>query len=282
MLAGNNMDNLARLSSILATFALGLVFLLIMLEVFQQGFDVLSWNFLVTMPEDAGRSGGIWPVLLSTLLILLVCFSVVIPIGSLSAFVLNEWPHPVFKSFMDIALDLLAGMPSIVFGLFGLFFFGDVLGFGFSILSGGLTLALMVLPFYTRCVQDGYRYIPQTYYEAAKALSLPRWRVFLNVTFPCLVPSIVLGVILGVSRALAETAALLFTSGYVTRVPESLLDSGRALSVHIYDLAMNVPGGDRQAYGSVFVLVALLLLIYQITHFLGRFWQRKLFGLRSF
>ena len=256
---------------------------LILFEVFKKGYSSISLSFLMDAPLDAGREGGIFPILQSTFFILMVCFSVVLPLGTITAYVLSEFLAP--KSFLamllGLSLDLFAGMPSIVFGLFGLFFFGDVLGFGFSILSGGLTLALMVLPFYTRSVEDGLRLVPRHCRDGAAALALSSSSTFFHVILPLSLPSIVVGFILGVSRALAETAALLFTSGYVTRSPESLLDSGRALSVHIYDLAMNVPGGDKKAFGSVLVLMVLLLLIFQTTKFLGSYFQSRLLGVLS-
>ena len=207
----------------------------IFFEILSQGAHVVSFDFIFGAPDETGVSGGIFPVLVSTGLILCVCFAVVIPFGTITAYFLHE----IFSSarglgrLLSMALDLLSGMPSIVFGLFGMFFFGEVLGFGYSILNGGLTLALMVLPYFTRCVEDGMNLVPREYRMGAKALALSRMSAFRHVIFPSTLPSLVLGFVLGVSRALAETAALLFTSGYVLRPPESLFDSGKLVhSVH--------------------------------------------------
>lgn len=270
--------------SLIAASAVFGFFLLMTKDIFVSGLKVVSLNFLVADPMDAGRGGGIWPILKSTMMIMFICFLIVIPLGTISAFILHHFAGAQKKrvAAIGLCLDILAGMPSIVFGLFGLFFFGELLGLGFSILCGGLTLSIMILPYYTRSVEDGLRLVPDDYKKAGVALALPNAKIFWHIILPSAIPSLVLGFILGMSRALAETAALLFTSGYVSRSPESFLDSGRALSVHIYDLALNVPGGDQYAFGTVLVLMALLLVIFQSTKVLGRFWQRQLLRERFF
>jgi len=175
------------------------------------------------------------------------------------------------------SLDILAGVPSIVFGLFGNAFFALWLGLGFSILAGGLTLACMVLPILIRSVEAGLRSVPDDYRRAAAALALPRTAALRQVLLPMAAPGILVGLILGIGRALAETAALLFTSGYVSQAPGSLLDSGRALSVHIFDLAMNVPGGADRAYASALTLIALLLAINAVAGVISeRLLQRRI------
>jgi phosphate transport system permease protein len=156
---------------------------------------------------------------------------------------------------------VLAGVPSVVFGLFGNALFCQHLGFGVSILSGGLTLACMVLPFLIRATEEGFRAVSDTHRLAAAALGFSKTSVLFSIVLPLAAPGVIVGVVLGLGRALAETAALLFTSGYVPRMPASFLDSGRMLSVHIHDLAMNVPGGNKPAYASALVLVGMLLLI---------------------
>jgi phosphate transport system permease protein len=156
---------------------------------------------------------------------------------------------------------VLAGMPSIVFGLFGNALFSIWLGLGFSILSGGLTLACMVLPILIRTTEAGLRGVPPDWRMGAAALGLSRLAALWQVLLPAATSAIIAGLMLGIGRALAESAALIFTSGYVDRMPGSLLDSGRALAVHIFDLTMNVPGGEQAAYASALVLVGLLIVI---------------------
>jgi phosphate transport system permease protein len=227
------------------------------------GLSHVSWTFLTAPPGNAGRRGGIGPILVSTSLILAVCLGVSLPIGIGTAILLAEFTSDqnLFGRMTRRSLDVLAGVPSIVFGLFGNAFFCKTLGLGFSILSGGLTLACMVLPILIRSTEEGFRAVPTSYRLSAAALGLSRTTTLVHLLLPAAVPGLLVGLVLGVGRAIAETAALIFTSGYVDRMPESLLDSGRALSIHIFDLSMNVPGGDANAYASALVLVILLLAI---------------------
>jgi len=238
------------------------------------GLGQISWSFLVTAPRDAGRAGGIGPVIVSTLLIVLMCMIVAVPIGLGTAIFLAEFTpkESQFGRLVRHSLDVLAGVPSIVFGLFGNAFFCKVLGLGFSILSGGLTLACMALPILIRSIEVGFRAVPDDYRLGAAALGVSRTSTLFGLLFPAAVPGLVVGLVLGIGRAIAETAALIFTSGYVDRMPESLLDSGRALSVHIFDLSMNVPGGTPNAYAAGLVLLGLLLLINCMTSGLAHRW----------
>ncbi|MDO9317465.1 MAG: phosphate ABC transporter permease PstA [Gammaproteobacteria bacterium] len=243
------------------------VFAWIVGDLLLQGLPHLSWGFLSATPTDAGRAGGILPILVSTLLILAVCMVVAIPLGLGTAVLLSEFGrrNPLFGRLVRYSLDVLAGVPSIVFGLFGNAFFSLYLGMGFSILSGGLTLACMVLPLLIRSSETALRAVPDDYRRAAAALGLPVFATLWRILLPAATPGLIAGLVLGIGRALAETAALLFTSGYVDRMPGSLLDSGRSLSIHIYDLAMNVPGGESNAYASAVVLIMLLLIINALT-----------------
>jgi phosphate transport system permease protein len=227
------------------------------------GLDHLSWSFLVEEPRRAGRQGGIGPILVSTLLIVSVCLAVAVPLALSASLLLAEFVprRSGIARAIRLSLDVLAGVPSVVFGLFGAAFFCGFLGLRFSILSGGLTLACMVLPVLIRTTEQSLRAVPNAYRMGAAALGLSRARTILAVQLPVATPGILVGVLLGTGRAMAETAALIFTSGYVDRMPSSLLDSGRAISVHIFDLSLNVPGGDAAAYRSAIVLLTLLLLI---------------------
>lgn len=241
------------------------------------GISHLSWHFLVTAPENAGREGGIGPILISTLLILGICLAVSVPIGLGTAFFLTEFTahDQGLGRWIRRSLDVLAGVPSIVFGLFGNAFFCKALGLGFSILAGGLTLACMVLPILIRATEEGLRAVPQDYRLGAAALGFSRTTTLWQLLLPAALPGLVVGLMLGIGRALAETAALIFTSGYVDRTPTSLFDSGRALSIHIFDLSMNVTGGNDHAYASALVLLLLLLVINGIASGLADHWLRR-------
>ncbi len=228
-----------------------------------RGMHELSFDFLLLPPEDAGRAGGISTILVGTLALLGVALGTALPIGLGSALLLAEGTRTdtPFGRFVRRSLDVLAGVPSIIFGLFGLAFFGQFLGWGWSILSGGMTLACMILPLFVRTSEQSFRAVPLTLRQGAAALGLSKWAQLWHLSLPCAAPGITAGLILSIGRALAETAALLFTAGAAMRMPESVFDSARALSYHIYLLAIEVPGGQDRAYASALVLVGLLLLI---------------------
>jgi phosphate transport system permease protein len=232
----------------------------VVIDLMAVGWKRLSWEFLVTEPRRSGRAGGIAPMLVSTGLILACCLAVVVPVG-LGAAVLLAQSRSRAADLIRLSLDVLAGAPSIVLGLFGFAFFCKALGLGFSILAGGLTLACMCLPLVVRIAESGIRAVPPEQTAAAAALGLSRLTTLRTLILPAAAPALGAALALGIGRALAETAALIFTSGYVDRTPGSLMDSGRSLTVHIYDLAMNVPGGDASAAATALVLVVVLIII---------------------
>ncbi|MGE4187140.1 MAG: phosphate ABC transporter permease PstA [Hyphomicrobiaceae bacterium] len=256
-------DSLLRAAVWSATFLVGAAFAWLLADLLMQGAARIDWSFLTSAPRNAGRSGGIAPILVSTLLIVLVAISVAAPLGLATAVFLAEVVRRGGRTerLIGLSLDVLAGIPSIVFGLFGNAFFCIWLGLGFSILAGGLTLACMVLPILIRTAESGLRMIPNDWRLGAAALGLSRATTLWQILIPAAAPALLAGLMLGIGRAMAETAALVFTSGYVDRMPSSLWDSGRTISVHIYDLSMNVAGGDQSAYASALVLIVLLVVI---------------------
>ena len=253
------------------------VFVWLLADIIIHGLPQLSWSFLVEAPKNAGRSGGIGPIIVSTVLILGVAMVTATPLSLATAVLLSEFTRhdSVFGRLVRRSLDVLAGVPSIVFGLFGNAFFCIYLGLGFSILSGGLTLACMVLPILIRTAEEGLQAAPNGYRLASAALGMSRSATLIHLLLPAATPALLAGLMLGIGRAVAETAALIFTSGYVDRMPGSLFDSGRALSVHIYDLSMNVAGGDANAYSSALVLILLLLIINSIALSLANQWLHR-------
>jgi phosphate transport system permease protein len=243
-------------------------------DIVWHGIGSIDWAFLTQAPANAGRAGGIGPILVSTALILAVCMGVSLPIGLGTAVLLAEFSDAgsLLGRLVRRSLDVLAGVPSIVFGLFGNAFFCIYLDMGFSILSGGLTLSCMVLPILIRSTEAGFRSVPDEYRLGAAALGMSRSTTLLRILLPAAMPGLVVGFVLGLGRAVAETAALIFTSGYVDRMPDSLFDSGRALSVHIFDLSMNVSGGNPHAYASALVLIVLLLLMNSVSSWIMHRW----------
>ncbi len=244
------------------------MFLWLLGDLLFHGFNRLSLAFLTDAPQNSGREGGIGSILVSTLLILGVALLATLPLGLGTAVYLSEFSANKAGGkttrLIRMSLNMLAGVPSIVFGLFGNALFCIWLGMGFSIWSGGLTLACMMLPLFISTTEAGLSAVPDEWRQGAAALGLSHASALWHVLLPAAAPAITAGLMLSIGRALAETAALIFTSGYVDRMPESLSDSGRALSVHIYDMSMNVTGGDETAYGSALVLIAMLVLISSI------------------
>jgi phosphate transport system permease protein len=235
-----------------------------------RGVGIIDWAYLPTAPTASGRAGGIGPIIVSTLILVAICLAAILPVGLATALLLGEsardlaGSRPRLGALIRAVLDVLAGVPSIVYGLFGNAFFAKTLGMGYSLLAGGLTPACMALPLFVRVAEQAIRAVPDSQRQAAAALGLSRWTTCWRLLLPAALPGILAGLVLALGRALAETAALIFTSGAVSRMPDSVFDSGRSLSIHIYELAMNVPGaGDRAAAAAV-VLVGLLVLIHLI------------------
>jgi phosphate transport system permease protein len=243
------------------------VFGQIIVDIVGEGVAVFNWTFLTEVPALSGREGGIFPILVSTFAVVGIAVFSATPLGILTALLLAEFTKSgsLYGSLIRKSLEVLAAVPSIVFGLFGNAFFCLYLGMGFSILSGGLTLACMVLPIIIRTTEEGLRAVPSEYRQGVYALGFSKCAAVFQLLLPWSVPGLTVGVILGFGRAIAETAALIFTAGYVDRTPESFLDSGRVLSVHIYDLAMNIPGGDPMAYGSSLLLVIIIAVVSVVT-----------------
>ena len=261
-----------------AALLVAALFLWLLGDLAWRGFGHLSWSFLVNEPERAGRAGGIAPILVATLAILGVALLAALPLGLASAIWLAEYSRQGgrFGHGVRLSLDVLAGVPSIVFGLFGYAFFCIFLGLGFSILAGGLTLACMILPIFIRTSEAGLAAVNDDWRRGADALGMSRATALKQVLLPAAAPAIGAGLLLGIGRATAETAALIFTSGYVDRMPESPLDSGRALAVHIYELSMNVTGGDSAAYASALVLILLIIAANAAALTLSERWSRRI------
>lgn len=241
----------------------------LIIDLVSRGYSAVSWSFIFDVPQEAGRAGGVYPIIISTLLIMTIAMVAVIPCGLGTAILMSEIKRGKgkFVQAVSISLDILASVPSIVFGLFGNAFFSIYLGLGYSLLAGGLTLACMILPIFIRTVEAGLTALPVDLNRGAIALGLSKQAALWHLLLPSAAPAIAVGLILGTGRALAESAALIYTSGYVDRMPSSLMDSGRSLAVHIYDLSMNVTGGEQNAYASILILIVLLVITNGLAFF---------------
>jgi phosphate transport system permease protein len=251
-------------------------FLAIAGDVAWRGLPQLTPAFFLESPLDAGRRGGIASILVGTGLLLVVAVGSALPLGLATAIFLAEHSRAEQRlgRLVRRSLDVLSCVPTIVFGLFGLAFFCETLRMGWSILAGGLTLACMILPTMICSAEESVRAVPTTLREAAAAVALPRTTTLRTLVLPAAMPGITAGVLLGIGRAAAETAAVMFTAGAAIRMPDSLFASTRSLSYHIYLLAIEVPGGQARAYASGVVLVGLLLVINLVARTLGARWTR--------
>lgn len=259
-----------------AAGALIAVFAWVLTDVLDAGLARLTPTLLIEAPRQAGRAGGIAPVLVSTAMILLLCLVAVVPLGLATAVYLAEWRTRGVRAAALVrrSLDGLAAVPSIVFGLFGNALFVVYLGMGYSVMAGGLTLACMVLPLFVRGAEQALTGVPDAQRRAAAACGMTRAATLWHVLLPAAMPALVIALVLAIARAMAETAALLFTAGYADGMPGSLLDSGRSLSVHVYELAMNVAGGRPMAYATAVVLLLGLLVLNGSLWLMARRWAR--------
>lgn len=253
-------------------------FLTIAAHVVVRGLPEVSLDFLTTAPRRSGRAGGIAPILVSTAAVTGLALAVAIPIALGIALLVTECLPRASRMAAAIrfCLAMLAAVPSIVFGLVGSVLFCEWLGLGFSILAGALTLACMVLPIVACVAEQALSVVPARVRQGGYALGLPRRRVVTCIVLPVAMPGIAAGVALGFGRAVAESAALIFTSGYVDRMPGSVFDSGRTLAVHIFDLAMNIPGGDARAFASATVLLVSVLGVIVLLGLLDRLARRQM------
>jgi len=242
------------------------------------GLPQLRLETFLISPSDAGRAGGLLSIIISTLLILTITLVISVPLASATALAMTYFRRYFLKlsRLLSLSLDVLSAIPSVIFGLFGNVLFVEKLNLGHSILSGGLTLAFMILPTMVRTLESSYHEIEKGYAKTTEALGINFSTFIYQIVFPLGLPALIFATILGMTRAMAETAALLFTSGYSDRMPESVLDSGRSMSVHIYELAMNVPGGDKNAYLTAALLVFILLTINSAITYFGYHLNKRL------
>jgi len=263
--------------SVLWVFTLATVSILlfIIIYILARGLPVLSLDFLTRNPVDMGKGGGIFSTIVGTLALTLLAILIATPLGVGTAIYLTEytWGGRVTR-VIRFGAECLAGIPSIIFGLFGFILFVTKLKFGWSILSGGLTLAFMLLPTIIRTSEEAIKSVPASYRQVSFSLGSTRWQTVTRVVLPSAVPGIVTGVILSVGRSIGETAATIFTAGSALRLPTSVFSSSRTMAVHFYILAregISMPN----AYGTAAILIISILAINLLTYALMNRYIRK-------
>ncbi|HHS50518.1 MAG TPA: phosphate ABC transporter permease PstA [candidate division Zixibacteria bacterium] len=233
----------------------------------RRGLPIMSWEFLSQPPKRGMTEGGFYPALVGTFLLGVGAMLFSLPIGVMTAIYLSEFASAGrFTKAIRTGVNTLAGLPSIVFGLFGFAFFCKVLRFGVSVLSGALTLGVMALPIVIVTTEEALRAVPTSFREASLSLGATRWRTTVKVVLPNAVSGIVTGAILSMGRAVGETAPIIFTAAtfYTRRLPKTPLDEVMALPFHIYGLVTEGVFPEKQlpiAYGSALTLVMLVLIL---------------------
>jgi phosphate transport system permease protein len=244
-----------------ATFLTVVILVFIIGFVLTKGLPGVNMEFLFSAPKDMGRAGGIFTTLVGTVLLPLVAVAIALPLGVGTAVYLSEYTRETqLTRALRFGTDCLAGIPSIIFGLFGFIFFVVMLKMGWCLLSGGLTLAIMVLPTIIRTAEEAIRSVPNSYREVSFSLGATRWETVLKVVLPNALPGIVTGVMLAIGRSIGETAAVIFTAGSSLRMPSSMFDSVRTMSVHFYILACEGIS-DEKAYATAAVLIISVLMV---------------------
>ena len=235
--------------------------------IFIQGASALSWEFLTEMPRDSMTKGGIFPAILGTFYLMIGSAIVSIPIGIVTAIYLTEYARrPALLKIIRLGVSNLAGVPSVVFGLFGLSLFVVFLDFGTSILAGSLTLGLLNLPVIIRATEEALLTVPITYREASLSLGATKLQTITRIVLPSALPGILTGVMLSLGRAAGETAPIMFTAAsyYAPDLPSSIFDEIMALPYHIYVMATagtHIQETRHLQYGTAIVLIALVLLL---------------------
>jgi len=258
-------QNIAFFFLLVATLLIVVPVGMIVVIIIQKGLPAINWQFLSDVPRQGMRSGGIFPAIIGTLYLVTGAIIFALPIGLLAAIYLSEYSkdNPLNR-IIKLAIVNLAGVPSVVYGLFGLALFVIFFKFGASILSGSLTLGIMILPIVITTSREALESVPQSFREVSLSLGTSKWQTIRHIVLPNAVPGILTGTILGLGRAAGETAPILFTVAafYLPQLPKSIFDQAMALPYHLYVISTQVPNVDEKIrYGTAFVLLALVLFM---------------------
>lgn len=263
----------------LSTLVIVIPVVLITLEIIRHGIHGLSWQFLTEYPRMGMRAGGILPAIAGTFYLVFLTMFFALPVGILAAVYLSEYARDNrLTRVIDMAIVNLAGVPSIVYGLFGLGIFVDFLRFGTSILAGALTLAIMSLPVIITSARESFGTVPESFRESSLALGATKWQTIRKVVLPNALPGIITGTILALSRAAGETAPILFTVAafYLPHLPRSIFDQCMALPYHLYVISTQVPNiKPGIQYGTALVLVTMVLAMNLMAAFIRAAFRKR-------
>lgn len=266
--SSRTVQKIAKLFIWSAALLVIIILLTIIVHILMKGLPVLSLQFLTQIPRNMGRSGGISSSIVGTLLVTAVAVIIATPFGVGTAFFLTEYTHEgKVTRIIRFSAESLSGIPSIVYGLFGFIFFVVYLKLGWSILSGGLTLAVMILPTIIRTSEEAIRAVSSKYREVSFSLGSTKWQTITRAVFPSAIPGISIGIILSIGRCVAETAAVILTAGSALRMPTSIFSPARTMAVHFYILAREGISMEK-AYGTAALLIIIILLINVVANIL--------------
>ena len=242
-----------------------------------EGLKGISWEFLTTNPAPGSSGGGgIASIILSTAMLAGIAMSITIPLGIFAAIYLSEYAQAnKITSAIRYSIETLAGIPSIIFGVFGFLVLVVMIGFGMSILAAGITIAILLLPFMIRTVEEALKAVPQHSREAALALGATKWQTIWGTVLPTALAGILTAIILCIARLLGETAPLFLTMGGLAGPPSSWMDGGRSLAMHIYYSVVEL-GNTGQAFATATVLIVVILIFSLITNVISTYSRKKL------
>ena len=246
-----------------------------------KGVGVINWEFISSAPREGMTAGGIWPAIVGTFYLMVGSALFAFPIGVMSGIYMNEYaPKGKLVRFIRVMTNNLSGIPSIVFGVFGMALFVNYLGFGDSILAGSLTLGLLCVPIVIRTTEEALKAIPDTLREGSRALGATKLQTIWHVILPMAMPNVITGLILALGRVSGETAPILFTCAayFLPQLPQSVLDQCMALPYHLYVISTSGTDMEAQlpiAYGTALVLILIVLAVNLLANALRKYFEKK-------
>lgn len=272
-------DNLLNVAIWLSALLTVGILLVILGYILIGGIPHISWSFLTDIYKESTDEKGILPMIINTLYLIVLTLLIAVPIGISSAIYLTQYARQGrLVRLIRFTTETLAGIPSIIYGLFGAALFVGLLGFGYSMLAGAMTLAIMVMPTIVRTTEEALLSVPPQYREGALALGANKLRVIIGIIVPSAMPGVLTAIILSMGRIIGESAALVFTAGMVTNMPDGffshIMESGRTLSLHLYSLAMRGESLD-QTFATGAVLLIIVFALNRLAKALGKLASKK-------